>query len=109
LHTSFGIATTILIQLGTTKKNANFFVYQITNFFKQSRIKSLPLHGNLLNILVTPKPVQLGKKKRKLQALTKLFVLLLKTPYLTTWLLISYSLLQLLPILQANRGSPTHG
>jgi hypothetical protein len=63
LHTSFGIATTILIQLGTTKNNATFFVYQITNFFKQSRKKSLPLHGKLLNILVTPKLAQLGKKE----------------------------------------------
>jgi hypothetical protein len=65
--------------IGPTKNNAKFFVYQITNFFKQNIKKSFPLHEKLLNILVTPNLVQL-EKLRKLQALTKLFVLLLKTP-----------------------------
>jgi len=79
LHISFGIATTIIIQLGTTKKNVKKIVYQIINFFGKNRFFFLPLHGKLLNILMTPKPIQLGKT-RKLQALTKLFVLSLKTP-----------------------------
>jgi hypothetical protein len=107
LHTSFGIATTIFIQLGTTKNNANLFVYQITNFFKQSRKKSLSLHGKLLNILVTPKPIQLGEKKEEVASLDKTFCFIVKNTLTNN--LVSYSLLQSLPILQANWCFPTHG
>jgi hypothetical protein len=108
LHISFGIATTILIQLGTTKNNVKKNIYQITNFFGQNIIYFFAFAWKTFK---HPSDTQTysTRKKRKLQALTKLFVLLLKTFQPTTWLLISYSLLQLLPILQADWGSPTHG